>query len=113
MQIWNLLTCSHAQNDQKSLKPLKIAIFTISVDFGVSQWWELYFKVSKNSHACETVSQQHSWQKLWPYNIWCAHNVRLKLAHARREYIGYSWFPVYFTQCFIATTNSTSKVGDV
>ena len=30
-------TCSHAQNDQKSLKPLRIAIFTISADFGVSQ----------------------------------------------------------------------------
>ena len=28
---------NRARNDQKSLKPLKIAIFTISVNFGVSQ----------------------------------------------------------------------------
>ena len=91
----------HPNFDQKSLKSLKIAIFTISVNFGVPWWWEQYLKSPNSSHSCQTVSQLHSKN--------CGDSL---FARARREYVGNNWqLIVYFTKELITIGLKLVKVS--
>ena len=131
-----MLTCSHVQIDKKNAKIIEYCYFQVfshlwSFVVMIAVLW-IYLKI------CFLVKQYRNYtlKKGWPFNILRTRVVHLYYARARCEYIGYSWFPVYFTQYFIAVSlkfvlvlvfisltilqsyndpkaNSTSKVGDV
>ena len=94
LKIENVHTWGHAQIDRKLLKSLKIAIFTMFINFGVSLWSKFFFKSYETLHAYQTIYKILICEILRWFDISCAHNVRSKFARAKGEYFAYSWFRI-------------------
>ena len=94
LKIEKLHTWGHAQIYRKLLKSLKIAIFTIFINFGVSLWSKFFFKSFETLHAYRTIYKILICKILRWFDISCAHNVCSKFARAKGENFAHSWFRI-------------------